>query len=109
MSHYRELRRKENNQEEMSTIIPEIKNRVELLEFTVDKDKAAIEKAVEKDGIEWTTMATSEGMDGEIPVHYQIRGVPTFFIINPDGEIVDKFMGYRENKIEEIKKIAAKE
>ncbi|MFP3860010.1 MAG: peroxiredoxin family protein [Bacteroidales bacterium] len=57
----------------------------------------------------WTTVTTLKGLDGEIPVRYQIRGVPTFFMINPDGEIIDKFLGYRENKIEEIKKIALKE
>lgn len=86
-----------------------LKDHIELVGFNVDKNKEAIEKAMDKDSITWTTVTTFKGIDGEIPVKYQIRGVPTFFIINPDGEIVDEFLGYRENKIEEIKKIASKE
>ncbi len=87
----------------------ELKDHIELVGFNVDKNKETIKKAIDKDSIMWTTVTTLKGLDGEIPVRYQIRGVPTFFMINPDGEIIDKFLGYRENKIEEIKKIALKE
>ena len=38
------------------------------------------------------TMAGAGGM-------YGIRGFPTFYLINPDGEIIDKFKGYKKGSL----------
>lgn len=37
-----------------------------------------------------------EGQNGKIPVWYDVQGIPVFFLINPEGTIVDKWVGYEE-------------
>ncbi|MEM7369960.1 MAG: TlpA disulfide reductase family protein [Bacteroidota bacterium] len=36
-----------------------------------------------------------EGENGKIPFWYDVKGVPVFFIINPEGVVVDKWVGYK--------------
>lgn len=41
----------------------------------------------------------------DIQKKYDVQGIPTFIIINSEGKIVKKLLGFTETRIDEIKDI----
>jgi len=79
-----------------------LQDSIEIVGFALSKNKDRIEKAIQEDNIQWPVASTFKGMDGEIALKYEIRGVPTFYIISPSGEIIDKIVGFSQKQYEKI-------
>lgn len=65
----------------------------EIISITFDRDRESWAKAVEKDGMIWTTLFDSKGSDGVAIMTYNVFFMPTYFLINPDGIIIDTWKG----------------
>jgi len=65
----------------------------EIISISFDKKRADWENIVKKENMIWTTVSDLKGSDGEVILTYNVYFMPTYFLINPDGIIIDKFMG----------------
>jgi peroxiredoxin len=65
----------------------------EIISITFDRDRDAWEKAVKKDGMIWTTLFDHKGSDGDVIMTYKVYFMPTYFLIDPDGIIIDTWKG----------------
>lgn len=65
----------------------------EIISITFDRDREAWEKAVKKDGMIWTTLFDSKGSDGDVIMTYNVFFMPTYFLIDPEGIIIDSWQG----------------
>jgi peroxiredoxin len=61
-----------------------------VLGVSLDKDKAAWQKAVNDDHLEWTQTSDLKSFEGATEQLYQIQAIPSNFIIDPQGKIVAK-------------------
>ncbi len=43
----------------------------------------------------WNNLSDSNGMYAGIANQYGVLGVPSYFLISPEGIIVDKWVGYK--------------
>ena len=52
----------------------------------------------------WTTAPDLKSFDGDIPLTYHVYFIPTYYIIDPDGFIIDKIegRGKLDEKIQEL-------
>ena len=81
---------------------------LQIVSFSTDTQKSTWHKSLEKDSISWISLWDGEGTYSETYIKYGVRGIPSFFLINPKGEIMDKWSGYGkgslENKLHRFKK-----
>ena len=82
-----------------------MKDDLRIISFSIDKNIQNLKKAAKEDSIRWTLVSDFNGMNGPTPIKYRVRGIPTFYIINPEGEIVKKFVGFSEKHMAEIKEV----
>jgi peroxiredoxin len=61
-----------------------------VLGISLDKDKAAWQKAANDDHLEWTQTSELKGFEGATEQLYQIQAIPSNFIIDPQGNIAAK-------------------
>ncbi len=76
----------------------------EILSVSLDKKREDWENMVKNKGMIWITVGDLEGLDGDIPMTYSVYYMPTYYLINPDGIIIDKILG-RGQLDEKIKKL----
>ncbi|MDB5151528.1 MAG: hypothetical protein JWR54_279 [Mucilaginibacter sp.] len=63
---------------------------VNVLGVSLDKDKAAWQKAVNDDHLEWTQTSDLKSFEGQAEQLYHIEAIPSNFIIDPQGKIIAK-------------------
>ena len=61
-----------------------------VLGISLDKDKAAWQKAASDDHLEWTQASDLKSFEGATEQLYQIQAIPSNFIIDPQGNIAAK-------------------
>lgn len=61
---------------------------LEILGVSFDDKKGAWLKAVEEDRMPWTQISALKGFENEAAKIYNIQGIPSSLLINPDGEII---------------------
>ncbi len=91
----------------LSEYFNEVPEDLSIVSFSVDKDVNAWKKASEIDNITWYNVSDEEGTKGKIKTQYQVQAIPTSFLIDKEGIIIKKFIGFNPdaNIIEDIKKI----
>jgi len=65
----------------------------EIISISFDKNREDWANAVKKDSMIWTTVADLKGSDGDVIMTYKVYFMPTYYLIDPSGTIIDKFMG----------------
>lgn len=60
----------------------------EVLAISIDHDKEAWLKAIEKDGMPWTQVSDLEGPDNVVAKLYAVTGIPSSFLIDRDEGII---------------------
>ena len=65
----------------------------EILGVSLDKNKDDWRNTVQTDSMIWTTVSDLKGFDGDIPLTYHVYFIPTYYLINPEGIIIDKIEG----------------
>ncbi len=91
---------------------PEIKNlhnaidstKFEIIGFSIDKDKNAWEKVLNKYNLPWTQVVALNGPDSGPPKDYGILFIPTTYLIDKDGKIAGKNLNGQRllNKIAQL-------
>ena len=61
-----------------------------ILSISLDKDKAAWQKAIDADHLSWTQASDLNSFQGAAEMLYHIEAIPSNFIIDPKGDIVAK-------------------
>jgi len=92
--------------EELKIVSKKYAGKMEIVSFSGDGSKATWLKSVERDQPAWLSLWDGEGNYGETISKYGITGYPSFFLIDPNGKIVDKWVGYEkgmpEAKLDEL-------
>lgn len=77
---------------------------VVILGINLQEDKDTIVKFMKKQEMNYTVLLS----DNKVLSNYQIRSIPAFFIIDRDGEVFNKYVGFapgmQENWKKDIKK-----
>ena len=90
---------------ELAKYYDELKNKMEIVSFSLDIKKEGIEKASEKDSITWINVADYKGNKSSIVIQYKISGIPCSYLINKERKVIKKYLGYNPEFIDEIKDI----
>lgn len=61
-----------------------------VLGVSLDREKEAWLKAIEKDGLIWTQVSDLKFWNNEAAALYRVQGIPQNFLIDPNGRIVGK-------------------
>lgn len=79
------------------------KKGLEVVSISIDTDKNAWRKAMSEEKMPWEQLLSP---NLEITMkQFQFSGIPTLFIIDPNGKIIDRFTGYSPDTEKEIKSI----
>ncbi len=71
-----------------------IKDKISIVSFSMDKNKTDWLQASKVDNIHWTNVSDLKGENGKIKTQYNVQAMPTSFLINKEGIIVDILIGY---------------
>jgi peroxiredoxin len=72
-------------------------NKIAIVSFSIDKNKDAWVKASQSDNIRWINISDLEGSSGTIKTKYNVQAIPTSFLINKEGLIIERFVGFDED------------
>lgn len=62
----------------------------DIFAVSLDKDKAAWEKAIEKDSLTWTHVSDLRHWDSEAASLYGVRAIPANYLLDQEGKVVAK-------------------
>jgi len=80
---------------------------VYIVNFSMDVNRVEWEAAAKADGIIWYNVSDMAGMTGKIKTLYDVQAMPTSFLIDKNGIIVEKFNGYSPDNFKLVEQIAA--
>jgi thiol-disulfide isomerase/thioredoxin len=83
----------------------ELKDKMEIVSFSLDVRKEWFEKASKQDSITWINVTDYKGNQSKIAIQYQISGIPCSYLINKDRIVIKKYLGFDPEFITEIKSI----
>lgn len=86
----------------------ELPKDLSLVSFSTDKNFKAWDFASKSDGIDWYNVSDLEGESGKIKTQYQVQAIPTSFLIDKNGIVMEKFIGYDKNILKRIKTLIEK-
>jgi peroxiredoxin len=66
--------------------------------FSLDKNMELWQKATKEDSIVWYNVSDMEGENGRIKTIYNVQAMPTAFLIDKNGVIVEKMEGYDDTQ-----------
>ncbi|MDO3695215.1 TlpA disulfide reductase family protein [Wenyingzhuangia sp. chi5] len=73
---------------------------LEIISYSADINKKLWSNASKSDKIDWVNLSNLKGVNDEIVLKYNVYGYPTSFLIDKDGIIRDKFIGFENDEIE---------
>ena len=79
------------------------KDKIYFVSFSIDKNREAWLEVSKKDNITWTNVSDLKGEGSKTKNLYNVQAIPTSFLIDKNGIIIEKFDGYNDdflNKIE---------
>jgi hypothetical protein len=66
---------------------------VVFLGVSVDTDREALDRAVERLEIPWPQLMDGKGYEGEVAMRYAVRAIPDHYLIDAEGKIVARSRG----------------
>ncbi|MBL0336871.1 MAG: TlpA family protein disulfide reductase [Chitinophagaceae bacterium] len=99
--------RRENRK--LSQDFGRFKNKLAIVSFSTDKVKSVWLKASLTDNILWTNVSDLQGDNGKIKTQYDVQAIPTTFLINRDGIIIEIFIGLDEDFLNIVEKLISHE
>jgi len=86
--------------EELKMINKNYSDSLEIISLSTDMRKETWLESLERDTITWKYLWDGEGAYSETYIKYGIQGVPTFFLINSEGKIIDKWEGFGKGSLQ---------
>ncbi|HQS55273.1 MAG: hypothetical protein B7Y15_08595, partial [Bacteroidetes bacterium 24-39-8] len=81
------------------------RDKIEIVSFSLDNNKAYWIEASREDNIKWTNVSDLEGETGKIKTQYNVQSIPASFLINPEGIIIESFIGFGDEFLKALDKI----
>lgn len=72
-----------------------------IISFSADPQKEDWLNSVKRDGNLWPSLWDGKGRYSESAIRYNFSGTPTFLLINREGIIEDRWVGYNEGQLKE--------
>ena len=89
-------------EKEMRPMVEAYSDSLRIVSFWLGGSRASWLESPQKDSLYWTNLWAPEHAEGGgVMIPYQLRGFPTFFVIDPQGVIIQKWSGYRTGIFEE--------
>lgn len=85
--------------EELRMIYENYSDTLEVVSFSGDPRKEVWLKSLEGDAMPWVSLWDGKGRYSETALKYGVQGYPTFFLIDPEGRIINKWSGYGKGSI----------
>jgi|WetSurMetagenome_2_1015567.scaffolds.fasta_scaffold20789_3 thiol-disulfide isomerase/thioredoxin len=82
----------------LSQNFSEIPNELSIVSFSIDKNEKLWTEASKNDSIKWDNVSALEAEFGRVKNLYEVQGIPTSFLIDRDGIIIEQFMGYDKDQ-----------
>jgi peroxiredoxin len=79
---------------EMREVTEKYRHELNIIGINLDTRKNLWEEATKRDSITWINLSDGKGVFGGAYHTYGINGFPTYILINPQGIIVERWMGY---------------
>ena len=76
-------------------------DKINIISINMDTEKSMWEQGTNRDGISWSNLSDSKGPYDGVGKIYGIVSYPAYVLINPDGIIIDRWMGYKPGRFEE--------
>jgi thiol-disulfide isomerase/thioredoxin len=93
---------------EIAKIYGTLNNQIDIVNFSLDVNRKEWEAATKEDGIIWYNVSDMMGMAGKTKTLYNVQAMPTSFLIDPKGVIIERFDGYSDENIKKIVSIVSK-
>lgn len=71
-----------------------------IVSYSIDAKKDNWLKSLKRDNITWISLWDGKGTFSETYLKYGVQGYPTFFLIDPNKKIIDKWAGYGAGSLE---------
>ena len=81
-----------------------LSNKIAFVNFSTDRTKKAWETTTQYDKIVWDNVSDLGMKYGQVKDLYNVQAMPTSFLIDKNGLIIKKFIGYSPDLIEVITK-----
>ena len=88
-----------NASQELRLISNNYADLINVVSFTIDRKKSAWERYLIRDNVTWISLWDGRGSHGTTCRKYGVKGGPLFFIINPEGIVIDKFYGFYDERL----------
>ena len=75
--------------------------KLNIISVNMDTDDARWEAGTQRDNISWANLSDSLGYSAGIGKEYGIVSYPAYVLINDEGIIIDRWMGYKLGRFEE--------
>lgn len=86
---------------ELSKLHEQYKDKLNIVSINMDIDKTMWEKGTNRDSIIWTNLSDGKGVFSGVGKLYRIVSYPSYVLINTEGIIIDRWMGYKPGRFEE--------
>lgn len=90
---------------ELSNNYKALAETIDMVNFSMDKNIKEWQAAAKLDGIIWYNVSDLAGMDGKIKTLYDIQAMPTAYLIDKYGMIIERFDGYSTDNLKQIKSL----
>ena len=67
-------------------------NDFEIFSVSLDSDRNNWESAIKKDLMTWINVSDLKGSNGEFPILYDVSAIPTNYLLDKHGVIIDKYI-----------------
>lgn len=87
--------------EEMRRMIDTYSDSLLIVSFSIDKSREYWQESLKRDSVCWTSLwSTREAENNAVSIPYKVRSYPYFFVIDPQGTIVQRWSGYGPDTFE---------
>lgn len=91
---------------ELHKINNEYSDKISIISFSTDPQKSVWLTGIKRDNVKWLSLWDGKGNESETCIKYGIRGVPSFFLLDSNFVLINKWIGYNKgdilNKIEAL-------
>ncbi|GHA52093.1 hypothetical protein GCM10007103_35540 [Salinimicrobium marinum] len=88
---------------EIKMLSEQMSDSLKIVTFSVDENKEDWLKEYKTNQVSWTSLYNENGRYSDVYTKYQVFATPTYYLFEENGTVVEKWDGYNENLIEQIK------
>ncbi len=86
----------------LSKSLKELPKDLVLVSFSTDKNRKDWDIATKSDSIVWYNVSDLAGDNGKIETQYQVQAIPTSFLIDRNGIVIEQFIGFDTDIIKRL-------